>query len=191
MTCLQFEIKHQWNSTPVDHRPINIKLSSDHDNQCVLMEVEGPFFNDPSAPSGMAGKPFPNLWDYEVVEAFFLGEQDRYLEVELCPHGQHLLLQLNGMRNMLKDELSIDFNATIDGDTWHGVAKIPMKYFPPKTTKFNAYAIHGSGDGRIYEALYPTPHGKYKEPDFHRLEYFQEESFKDIITDTPGLWNTR
>lgn len=42
--------------------------------------------------------------------------------------------------------------------------------FTPKdtnsqVTKFNAYAIHGSGDERMYEALYPTPEGKYENPD--------------------------
>jgi hypothetical protein len=32
--------------------------------------------------------------------------------------------------------------------TWRGVARIPVSYFPPAVTKWNAYAIHGTGDHR-------------------------------------------
>lgn len=42
---------------------------------------------------------------------------------------------------------------------WSGTAVIPMEYFPPGIAagKMNAYAIHGSGSRRVYEALYPAP----------------------------------
>ncbi|XP_077983894.1 UPF0462 protein C4orf33 homolog [Glandiceps talaboti] len=185
-----YQIKTQWNSTPIDHNPIEIKLSGNHDNgMTVTMEVAAPFFNDPPAPKGEPGKPFPQLWDYEVVEAFFLGENNKYLEVELCPHGQHLVLALNGFRNMFKDELVLDYQATLRGNTWTGVAKLPMEYFPPNTTKFNAYAIHGSGNSRVYESLYPVEADAYTEPDFHRLEYFKEVDFKAMINFTKSdLW---
>ena len=39
---------------------------------------------------------------YEVVEAFFLNSEDRYLEVEFGPHGQHIALLLDGRRNAVK-----------------------------------------------------------------------------------------
>jgi hypothetical protein len=54
--------------------------------------------------------------------------------------------------------------------TWYGSAWIPMDYLPPGVDRFNAYAIHGVGDDRKYEALFPVP-GEF--PDFHRLEHFQ------------------
>ena len=59
----------------------------------------------------------------------------------------------------------MNFQATIDGSKWSGVAYIPAEYFPPKVDSFNAYAIHGSGNERVYEALYPVPPDKYAEPD--------------------------
>ena len=40
--------------------------------------------------------------------------------------------------------------------TWSGNAIIPLDYFPPDVNKINAYAIHGSGSNRQYEALYPA-----------------------------------
>ena len=58
------------------------------------------------------------LWDYEVVEAFLLGAQDQYLEVEVCPHGQHLVLALRGARGILTDKLDLVFKATISEGNW-------------------------------------------------------------------------
>jgi hypothetical protein len=34
-----------------------------------------------------------------------------------------------------------------------------------KVTKFNAYAIHGEGDERQYESLFPVPNGQFPNPD--------------------------
>ena len=57
---------------------------------------------------------------------------------------------------LFQTKLPIDFQCTIDSveRSWRGVAKIPLEYLPPGVKKFNAYAIHGSGDNRTYEALY-------------------------------------
>jgi len=50
-------------------------------------------------------------------------------------------------------------------NTWVGTAQIPISYIPDGVDRMNAYAIHGSGDGRTYESLYPTPKDKYTQPD--------------------------
>jgi hypothetical protein len=65
-------------------------------------------------------------------------------------------------------------------NTWQGTAWIPIDYFPPSVTKFNAYAIHGVDQERRYEALFPVP-GPY--PDFHRLEHFQPIDFTRLRSD--------
>jgi len=121
-----------------------------------------------------------------VAEIFFLGADDKYLEVELCPHGQHLVLLLNGTRNMIKDKLALNYTATRDGvnNTWTGTAIIPLDYFPPRVLKMNAYAIHGSRDSRQYEALYPTTK-EFATPDFHRLQFFKDFNFNDLF---PASW---
>lgn len=119
----------------------------------------------------------------------------------LSSHGQHLVLLLNGMRNMIKvnemstpasyllhhpclevfwlfcpwlkplfaylkfafifwreDKLALSYSATKDNvqKKWKGSATIPLDYFPPGVVKLNAYAIHGTGRDRRYEALYPA-----------------------------------
>ncbi|GIY76969.1 UPF0462 protein C4orf33 homolog [Caerostris extrusa] len=182
---MEFSISKTWDNKPTDHDSIVIKLYPEND--FLVMEMDAPFFNNPPAPDGEAGKPFPKLWDYEVVEAFFLGDEERYLEVEFSPHGQHLLLFLSGRKNAIKMCLPVNYTATINGDTWHGKAMIPKAYFPPRVYLFNAYAIHGSGDGRQYEALYPSPEGHFPHPDFHRLEFFRFMEFEELLPNIVSL----
>ncbi|XP_038056739.1 UPF0462 protein C4orf33-like isoform X2 [Patiria miniata] len=189
-----FSITHQWDGSSIDHAPIKVSLLRDpQDTSCLLLETEAPFFNNPGRPQGEPGLPYDGLWEYEVVEAFFLGDGEKYLEVELCPHGQHLVLLLNGVRKFYKTKLALDFQATINTDegTWKGRAKIPLEYLPPGVKKFNAYAIHGSEDDRTYEALYHVPKGQYANPDFHRLEYFRDIDFTGLVSSNIAskLWD--
>ena len=71
----------------------------------------------------------------------------------------------SNLYHIFQQQLSLTYTAAIKNDRWTGKATIPGNYFPPKVTKFNAYAIHGSGTNRTYESLYPVPTGKYTDPD--------------------------
>ncbi|XP_066429844.1 UPF0462 protein C4orf33 homolog [Eleutherodactylus coqui] len=180
---MECTIQNEWNGAPIAHEPVTICLKPAPGG--LQMDVSAPFFNDPPAPSGPVGEPFEALWDYEVVEAFFLNsEKEQYLEVELGPHGHHLVLLLSQRRNIWKECLPLFFQASISQGTWKGRALIPWEYFPPSVDQFNAYAIHGSGLKRTYEALYPIPEKEVQEgqkPDFHRLEYFKPFNFKALM----------
>ncbi|XP_076430155.1 UPF0462 protein C4orf33 homolog [Peromyscus maniculatus bairdii] len=198
---MNFKIEHTWDGFPVRHEPVCVKLSPE--DKGVKLEVCAPFFNDPPAPPGEPGMPFSELWNYEVVEAFFLNDTtEQYLEVELCPnlhfgrHGQHLVLLLSGRRNVWKKELTLSFKVFRRETNWEGIAFLPWSYFPPKVTKFNSFAIHGSNDRRSYEALYPVPQHELQQgqkPDFHRLEYFEPFNFNTLLGEEwkqpeSGLW---
>ncbi|XP_047435416.1 UPF0462 protein C4orf33 homolog isoform X2 [Mugil cephalus] len=180
---MEFPIQHTWDSNPVRHDPIRIVFSPGEGG--LKIEVFGPFFNDPAVPAGPPSQPFPGLWDYEVVESFFLDSAtENYLEVEFCPHGQHLILLLSGVGQAFKQQLPMVFNATIKGDRWMGEAVLPWSYFPPNVNKMNSYAIHGSGEKRTYEALYPIPKEEIAEgqrPNFHRLGYFKSFRLQSIM----------
>ncbi len=63
-----------------------------------------------------------------------------------------------------KEGLNIQYTANIIGNMWYGKAIIPETYFPFKVTKWNAYAIHGNNENRVYEALNPVGYQQYKEP---------------------------
>ncbi|XP_022801304.1 UPF0462 protein C4orf33 homolog [Stylophora pistillata] len=168
---LTFSITTNWNGDPVDHSPVVFRVGA-ADGTSVRVDVSGPLFNDPGPPAVASGGPCPELWEYEVAEIFFLGDKEKYLEVELCPLHQ--------------DKLALSYTANTDdiNKTWKGRAIIPLEYFPPDVTKINAYAIHGSGNGRQYEALHPASK-EFHTPDFHRLQFFKEFDFKALF---PTSW---
>ena len=58
---------------------------------------------------------------------------------------------------LFQDKLPLNFASEIKNNHWTGRASIPLEYFPPRVSKFNAYAIHGSGSARVYEALNKVP----------------------------------
>ncbi|KAM8939485.1 UPF0462 protein C4orf33 homolog [Pelodytes ibericus] len=182
---LIYKITTTWDSNQVLHEPVTITMKANTEG--LVIEVNAPFFDDPPTPPGEAGEPFDGLWNYEVVESFFLNsETTQYLEVELCPHGQHLVLLLSGVGYAFKKELPLEFDTDLTSNwgKWHGTALIPWSYFPPGVNLMNSYAIHGSGLGRVYESLYPIPPDEISEgqgPNFHRLEYFREFSLKWIM----------
>ena len=85
---LEYEIASTWNGGVLHDltKRARISLRADESGSCLLLEVNAFFYNDPAPPSVQAGQPCPALWEYEVVEAFFLGSSEQYLEIELCPY---------------------------------------------------------------------------------------------------------
>jgi hypothetical protein len=179
-TTINFTIETLWNSTLiVDYRPVQLALSSTTDKNNLLIEIDATFFNDP-APSSASPGPFPELWNYEVVELFFLASStNHYIELEFSPRGHYLVLLLIEQRKVLKEMLPLpDYHVERpSSNRWIGRVHVPRAHFPARVDRFNAYAIHGQGNNRTYEALYPAPPGSDK-PDFHRLELFQPLNFE-------------
>lgn len=144
----------------------NPKLNS------VVLYIDAPFYDDPPPPNGVSGQAYFKLWEYEVVEAFFLaGQPEKYIELEFGPHGQHLVLLLDGRRKAIKHSLPLNYRSQINRQTkrWYGKAIIPLDYFPPQVDRFNAYAIHDQHVKPIYKSLYPSDGAQ---PDFHDLPSF-------------------
>ena len=159
-----------WDGQPV-HADARVELQVRWCGNILEIKVNAPFYGDP-VPSGAPGTR-DGLWDYEVVELFLVGPPGArcpYTEIELGPHGHHLVLQLEGVRNTVKTCLPIEYEATIDGSRWRGVARVPAALLP-KITTYNAYAISGEGDVRRYLAAHPVPGPA---PDFHRLGFFAD-----------------
>jgi hypothetical protein len=132
------------------------------------IRVDAPYAGDP-APQSPAGR-CDGLWNYEVVELFVCGDDQRYLEVECGPHGHYLALLLHGPRVRVCDDVPVTrYAATIQGARWRGVLALEQRWLPPGMASANAYRITGHGSVRAYAAASPG-HGP---PDFHRLELFQ------------------
>ncbi|XP_035681672.1 stress response protein NST1-like [Branchiostoma floridae] len=182
---LNFSISTTWNSTPIA-QPLNFSLEAgerpgttptDPPIPGLTVNMDLPFFGVDPAPAGPAGQPTDQLWDYEVFEIFFLGPEDRYLEVEFGPYGHHLVLRLQGYRNLVEEKLPLQYTARRTGSRWTGQAFIPWDYIPPNLGWMNAYGIHNTSDSeRRYLALYPIPADNTAaagQPDFHRLGFFK------------------
>lgn len=153
-------------------RKAQVKFVLQPTPEYLRLQVESPFYHDPP-PGGPVGST-DRLWTYEVVEFFLLGQPNEqgqvpYLEVELSPHGHHLVLRFLGVRNLVGVESELAYEAKIEGDRWQGEARIPWEWLPPFPHRCNVYAIHGEGKRRHYLAMKSL---SGKEPDFHRLEFF-------------------
>uniref|UniRef100_A0A915K3M9 Uncharacterized protein n=1 Tax=Romanomermis culicivorax TaxID=13658 RepID=A0A915K3M9_ROMCU len=193
MSGLNFVIDKTWDGEPVDHQPFRVHLEWVFQRQrgkphkrAVKVTMEGPLFDDPP-PADELGGFCPELYNYECFEIFFANNRDQYLEVEIGPHGHFLVLLLNGRRQPFNDGSELDLqieNVFVGADVWRSTFEIPLAYFPPNLSKFNAYALHGLGPERKYDALFPVTDGTYDEPDFHRLEFFQPLDVRKIIPET-------
>lgn len=133
----------------------------------VELRVDAAFHGDPppQAPPGVC----PRLWDFEVVELFLVGRDDRCLEIELGPHGHHLVLQLSGPRQVVSDGLPLELAVDREPRRWRARAGFPTAWLPAGLERANAFAIHGQGARRRYLACHPL--GGVT-PDFHRFADF-------------------
>ncbi len=166
MSRAQLVVACTWDGVPVgpdEHATLELQLEGEE----LRVRVEAPFHGDP-APHGPPG-PCDGLWEYEAVELFLLGADERYLELELGPFGHHLLLELHGARRRVAGPLALDYAAERRGARWSGRARLPRARLPRDLHAANAYALHGIGAERRYLAAQPVGGAA---PDFHRLERF-------------------
>jgi hypothetical protein len=131
------------------------------------VEVSAPFHGDP-APPAPAGST-EGLWNYELVELFLFGDGERYLELELGPHGHHLVLLFAGRRQMIQRVERVDYSARIELDRrrWQGRLELPIHLLPKGASHLNAHALHGAAGARRYLSAWPSNGAR---PDFHQRE---------------------
>lgn len=164
--ALRFELRCAWDGSPLradESASIELEVRP----QEVTLRIEAAFHGDP-APPAPPGR-LDGLWDFEVVEVFLLGADERYLELEFGPHGHWLGLRLAGRRCIIDDRVPIDFETRFTPSGWTGHARLGPEALPEGLTAANGYAIHGAGPARRHLAMYPVPGPT---PDFHRLECF-------------------
>lgn len=165
---LELVIDALWDGSPARADEIvRVRLTDGGDH--LVLHVQAPYHGDapPEEPPG----PLWGLWNHEVVELFILGvgQPEPYLEVEVGPHGHHVVITLVGQRQVTQSCLPLDLTTAIDGDQWTATARIPRSYLPFGASRINAYAIHGPREDRRYLAWRPVPGDG---PDFHRIEHF-------------------
>jgi hypothetical protein len=169
-----------WDGEPVDS-PVEVEIRPGRAGLELGCAAPLAGAGGPPGPPG----PTPRLWEHEVVELFVLGADGHYLEVELGPFGNHLVLQLRARREVAREGLPLRWRsriaATASGRRWGGRATIPWAYLPTAPHRFNLYAIQPWPGGRRFLALFSVPGA---EPDFHRLESFRPVDFcADFLPD--------
>lgn len=157
-----------WDGRPA-HRVHHIEVQWIERDAHIELRVDAPHYGDPTPPQIPMG-PTDELWNFEVVEVFVAGPDDRYTEIELSPSGHHLVLQLDGIRRPVNTLIPVQFEAQVEGERWHGVARIDRGLLPPQPWRVNATSIHGSGADRRYMSMVPLPGST---PDFHQPSHFQ------------------
>ena len=159
-------VAQTWDGQPAPRGDwVNVELTLGA--QTLLIDIDAPFHGD-EAPAGPVGST-PGLWNHEVVELFLLGDDERYLEVELGPHGHYLVLELSGRRRVVREHDVLDYRVRHDGMRFRGRAQIPLDWLPSGIARLNAYSIHGPSSARQHLAWRGAPGVR---PDFHRLETF-------------------
>ncbi|TRY76575.1 hypothetical protein TCAL_00168 [Tigriopus californicus] len=164
--------------------------------------MEAPYFNSTNPNTNLVQedtcpqRPGEAIYNFEVVEVFFLNDDDDYLEMELAPNGQYLNILLSGSRNdlltylpFLGDQVEVNnpcHEQTEPGCVWTGNVTIPTEYLPANITKFNAFAVHGEMENgeliTYYESLFPVDEESsgVTEPNFHYLDAFQPIDLGEI-----------
>jgi len=165
---VELTIARTWDGNPIPLEE-QVSIGLEPIVEGLEIKVVAPFAGDIRPPGDVGA--FWGLWEYEVVEVFILGEGCAYTEIELGPHGHHLVLQLEGVRQVVRRELPMDYTTQIEGQRWTGVARLDWRYLPPPPHHLNAYAIRGVGAKRAYHA-FSAVHGAT--PDFHQLGRFQD-----------------
>ena len=172
-------IESEWNGNALSARHWVTLHLLDRETELEI-RISAPYYGDPDAPMTEPG-PTDRLWEHEVVELFIYGANLQYTEIELAPSGHHLVLQLDGVRNPVATKLPIAYEATIHSDRWTATAKINKSLLPAGPHRWNATAIHGSGDNRTYLSWIPLPG---TEPDFHQPECTRPLKFEGARSGT-------
>ena len=159
-------IDRTWDGQPVppdEHATLDFRAIGGD----LEVRVDSPYRADP--PPEAAPGSVDELYRYEVVEVFLLGEGERYLEVELGPGGHYWVLQLEGYRTRIRSGLPIELRTQALGSRWSGIARIGASLLPRGLRAANAYALHGPSAARRHLAAHPLPGDA---PDFHRIDAF-------------------
>ena len=166
-----YTIEHTWDAQPIDAaEQVHLTLQRTDTGDWSLT-IDAPHHGDPP-PSGPPGR-FWRLWQYEVVELFFVAEDGSYLEAEFGPHGHHLLMGLSSPREIVAHELPVDYESSVESGRWVATALLSKDVVPGPLARFNCFAIHGQGEERRYLAWSALPGDK---PDFHQTDCFPEVS---------------
>ena len=91
---MRIVVERLWDGSPARSEE-RVVLDVHRTPEGLVVHVDAPYHGNPEPPCDPG--PTDGLWNYGVVELFLVGpEEERraYTEIELGPHGHHLVLRL-------------------------------------------------------------------------------------------------
>ncbi len=198
---LRYTIEKKWDGSDIDHpqTPATVEVSLTCHGD-IKLDVSAPFYNSPHPEEHRVALHCPHrhvygLWRQEVIEVYFVNDQDEYFSLLLSPRGRYLGMMHKGYRRSAlvtvpEHNIPVEVhNPCLDENTdaidgckkiWSATTIVPREYLPPNVTLFNAHFTHGNKWGvaepeesmKTYESLYPQGDGA-SQPDYHHLSTFQ------------------
>jgi hypothetical protein len=141
-------------------------VALDRSGEGLVIAASLPHQSPATVPRAPSGTRVANLWEYDVVECFLVGDST-YLEVELGAGGHFLVLDFSAPR-VRRGEYA-DFQPRLrfagSGERWTSTIVVPWEMVPAGLKAANAFVI--VRDHLL--AHHPTPGAK---PDFHQPSTF-------------------
>lgn len=153
-------IPHPWGAAAITPCAA-VQLDRDH-----RLWILAPFHGDPppAAEVGVTDR----LWEHEVVELFVGGPGPDYLEVEVGPHGHHLVLRLRDVRQPAPDRPTMPVRTRRSAGWWAGVATLDPAWLPAPPWRALACHVYGPS-ARVHLTSHPLPG---LAPDFHQPHHW-------------------
>ncbi len=165
-TVIRVDRLHNGSNCPDTRLWADVKLSQLV--QGLHIFVEAPILHEQMVPDAPIGSRVDGLWEFDVVELFFVGPGHEYVELELGAGGHFLFLSFNSVRHCANNH--VDFKPVVrykktSNKTWTSEITLPWKFLPENMRAMNAFMI-AAGKFLAYSPVVGAV------PDFHQPDQF-------------------
>lgn len=164
----QLDISTFWDGTPCAENNLRGMVELEGTSEGLKITAMLPHQPTPNIPNAPTGTRVSNLWEYDVVECFLVGEE-KYLEVELGAGGHWLVLSFTAPRVRSEEYVTLqpklNFESNGNSGRWHSSIVIPWTIVPAGLTAANAFVI--VGDNFLCASALPG-----EKADFHQPQRF-------------------
>jgi hypothetical protein len=166
---LHLAIEREWDGAPCADARLHGEVMLSLRPGGLEIRASLPHQETPRVPSAPPGTRVADLYEYDVVECFLVGEGGRYLEVELGAGGHFLALSFDAPRVLADahEDLGPELHFERGTQRWRSTLQLPAELLPPGICAVNAFVIAGGH----HLAWHPLP-GPRADPDFHQPDRF-------------------
>lgn len=167
---LYLQVTKMWDGAPCGDESMHAEVWVTKKTDGLEVRVHAPRRDGQRVPDAPRDTRVEGLWEYDVVELFFAGDDGTYTEAELGPGGHYLVLSFDGIRHRSNDYAGREFNhrnASATPGTWQSVLFLPWDVLPKHVARMNAFVL-ADGQHLAWSAMPGDA------PDFHQPDAFPE-----------------